>query len=323
MAIHIATLVELIKEWQPDVIHSLGLFMNWQNNPFTILEARRILGGKFSCPWIVSTWGADLDLYPFRGDQQRKEAEDVLSACDGLVIEGNRDIELARKFKFRGKVMAKIPAFGGVTWSAEDYCLPGPSSSRRVIVLKGRDNTDDVKAGGDPQGRAMTAMHAFQRCQDLLRDYFIVIVQSTPAIEMQAKILSAISGLKITTFPNTMSMPYKQWLNLLSSARIMIAITASDGLPSTLVEAMSFGVFPIHSGLDTIQEWITTEDNGILVPPEDIDAVTQALRSALTNDDLVDCAASKNRKIVEEWLSDSAIRNRVISLYELFCDWQI
>jgi len=32
------------------------------------------------------------------------------------------------------------------------------TSSRRVILLKGRDNTDHVLTGGDPQGRAMTAI---------------------------------------------------------------------------------------------------------------------------------------------------------------------
>lgn len=164
----------------------------------------------------------------------------------------------------------------------------------------------------------MTAMHAFQRCQDLLRSYSIVIVQATPAIELQAKILTAIAGLNITVFPNTMSMPYKQWLNLLGAARIMIAVTASDGLPSTLVEAMSLGVFPIHSGLETIREWIKDGENGILVPPEDVEAVTEALRCALLDDDMVDRAAQKNVEIVENWLSDSAIRNRVINLYESF-----
>jgi len=55
--------------------------------------------------------------------------------------------------------------------------------------------------------------------------------------------------------------------------RILIAVTASDGLPSTLIEAMSLGVFPIHSGLETVREWINDGYNGLLVPPEDVQAV--------------------------------------------------
>lgn len=316
--IHATYLAKLIKEWQPDVIHSLGLFVNWQNSALALLEARRILGGSFPCPWIVSTWGIDLDLYPNLGEKEYHETEAILKTCDGLVVEGSRDTALARSLGFTGKILAKVPAYGGVTWKAEDYCMPGPTSDRRVILLKGRDNTDNVNAGGDPQGRAMTAMLAFQRCQSLLKSYSIVIVQASPAIVVQAKILAATTGLNITVFPNTMSLPYKQWLNLLGAARIMMAITAYDGLPSTLIEAMSLGVFPIHSNLEIICEWIEDGKNGLLVPHEDVNAVAQALRLALTDDLMVDKAAEINADIISNKLSDTVVRSQVIDLYKAF-----
>jgi len=312
---HAIYLAHVIKYWQPDVIHSLGVFVNWHNNSMVLLMARQILEGKLPCPWIVSTWGADLDLYPNLGKKEHSEAEAVFSHCDGLVVEGERDFVLAKKLGFHGKVLAKIPAFGGVTWKAIDYCTNEPTSRRRVIVIKGRDNTDSIQSGGDPQGRAMTAMKAIQICQDLLRSYSIVIVQATPAIELQAKILVAITGLNITVFPNSMSMPYEQWLNLLGAARIMVAVTISDGLPSTLVEAMSLGAFPIHSGLETINEWIVDGKNGLLVPPENVHAVAEAIRIAVSEDELVDNAAELNASIVTKKLSDQVVRPQVIAMY--------
>lgn len=314
--LHATKLADLIYCWKPDVIHSLGMFVNWQNNSLALLEARNKLGGKFPCPWIVSSWGADLDLYPHLGETQWEETEAVMSSCDGLIIEGNRDIALAQKLGFHGLVLEKLPAFGGVTWKPEDICLPGPVSKRRVIVLKGRDNTDDVTSGGDPQGRAMTAMRAFELCQDVLQPYSIVIVQATPAIEQQAKILQATTTLKIAVFPNSISFPYKQWLNLLGTAKVVIAVTASDGLPSTLVEAISLGVFPIHSGLEIIRDWIQDGKNGFLVSPDDIHAVARALRTALVDDELVDNAAKINAKIIANNFSDPVVRSRVIRLYE-------
>ena len=113
-----------------------------------------------------------------------------------------------------------------------------------------------------------------------------------------------------------MSLPYEQWLKLLESARILIAVTASDGLPSTLIEAMSLGVFPIHSGLETVREWINDGENGLLVPPEDVQAVAGALRQALENDALVDKAAEHNLKLIAKTLSDSVVRPQVIDLYK-------
>ena len=311
-----AYLAKIIKQWQPDVIHSLGMFVNWHDNSKMLLEARHILGGKLPCPWIVSIWGADLDLYPHLGPFQYAQAQAVMEGCDGVLVEGDRDLELAKVFGFHGKSLGKLPAYGGITWKSQDYCISKLPSDRRVILLKGRDNTDTVAAGGDPQGRAMTAMRALELCQDILQPYSIVVMQATPAIENQVKILAATTNLKITAFPNSMSLPYSQWLKLMGTARILMAVTVSDGFPGTLVEAMSLGVFPIHSGLQTVREWIKDGENGFLVPPEDVQAVAQALRKALIDDDLVNRAGEINQELVSKNLSDAVVRPRVIDLYK-------
>lgn len=313
---HARFLANLIRDWQPDVIHSLGMFCNWRDNGIVVLRARDMLeGGKLPCPWIVSSWGADLDLYPYLGPKEWAEAEAILSSCDNLIIEGERDINLAKKLGFHGEVLAKLPAYGGITWKTQDYCPPGLPSQRRIVLLKGRDNTDHVSAGGDPQGRAMTALKAFKICRDVLSFYPIVIVQATPAIEKAAKALVA-EGMDITIHPNSVSLPYNEWLNLLGSARILIAVTASDGLPSTLIEAMSLGVFPIHSGLETVREWLTDGENGFLVPFEDPEAVAHALRTALEDDAFVDKVAERNLEIIAGNLSDTIVRPKVINLYK-------
>jgi glycosyltransferase involved in cell wall biosynthesis len=148
-----------------------------------------------------------------------------------------------------------------------------------------------------------------------LKSYPIVITQATPSVEAAAKALIA-DGMDITIYPNSMSLPYDQWLKLLGSARILIAVTASDGLPSTLIEAMSLGVFPIHSGLEIVCEWINNGQNGLLVPPEDVQAVAQALHTALENDAFVDQAAEYNLEMIATKLSDAVVRPQVIDLYK-------
>ena len=77
------------------------------------------------------------------------------------------------------------------------------------------------------------------------------------------------------------------------------------------------GVFPIHSGLETVREWIYDGQNGLLVPPEDVQAVAQALRKALENDALVDKAAEHNLEIIAKNFSESVVRPKVIDLYNL------
>jgi glycosyltransferase involved in cell wall biosynthesis len=72
----------------------------------------------------------------------------------------------------------------------------------------------------------------------------------------------------------------------------------------------------LHSDLEPIREWITDGQNGLLVPPEDLDTIIPALRRALTDDNFVERASELNAVIVENKLSDSFIRPKIIELYQ-------
>ena len=303
---HVLYLARLINQLKPDVIHSLGLNVNWNNMCLSVLQARRALGKKFKAPWVYSSWGTDLDYYARQSAEHRAEAEAVLKACDYYIAECKRDARLAQEMGFQGEFAGFFPAFGGVAW--EDFKVlrrAGPVSSRKTIMLKGRD---DIHIG-----RAMTAMTAFALCQDTLSDYRIVIGQAGKAVVSEAAALSATTDLKIQVLPY---LPYKTLLRIIGASRLLIALTVNDGLPSTLVEAMSLGAFPIHSDLDSIREWIRDGENGLLVPAEDSQAVADALQRALTDDELVDRAAEINARIVQEQLADAVVRPKVIEMYE-------
>jgi len=307
---HVLYLARLINQLKPDVIHSLGLNVNWNNMCKPVLQARRILGEKFKTPWVYSSWGTDLDYYACQSAEHRAHAEAVLKACDYHITECKRDARLAQEMGFQGELAGFFPAFGGV--ALEDLRAlrrAGPVSSRRTIFLKGRDQT----AGGDPVGRAMTAMKAFALCQDILSGYQIVIGQASQSVVAEAAVLSATTNLKIQVLPY---LPYSALLGIMGASRLLLALTINDGLPNTLVEAISLGAFPIHSDLEPIREWIKDGENGLLVPAEDPQAVADALRRALTDDELVDRAAEKNARIVQERLTDTVVRPKVIEMYE-------
>src|SRR5688572_21232909 len=59
---HLAQLGDLIEELQPDVIHSLGLNVNWTNLGLPVLAARRRGGAAARAAWLYSSWGTDLEV---------------------------------------------------------------------------------------------------------------------------------------------------------------------------------------------------------------------------------------------------------------------
>jgi len=300
----------LIQKLKPDVIHTLGLNINWKNNCLTTYNVKKSLGKRFPAPWIYSTWGSDLDFYARQSHKEARDVSLILPAVDYLITECTRDERLAYSYGFKGVCLAHLPAFGGVPLDAYSHLrTPGLCSGRKNIFLKGRDNCTN----GDPVGRAMTAMQAFELCEKDLAGYTIIINQASPSIHAKAEELSRTTSLKIQIIP---LLSYHEVLKILGSSRLFIALTVNDGIPSTLVEAMALGTFPIHSDLEPIREWISHEKNGMLVPPDDPEKCADFLRYALTDDNLVDTADQINMALIKDRMSDEVIKRRSMQVYE-------
>lgn len=305
-------LAKVIEEVRPDVIHSLGLNHGWQNLCLPVLEARRALGDRFQAPWVYSSYGQDFVGFRDLSAEHRAGIEAVLGACDYYIAECERDARLANEMGFRGEFLGYLPAFGGVDLERmEALRLPGPVSARRAIYLKGSDNSD---GRGDPIGRAMTAMRALQLCADRLRDYRVIVGQTSPSIAIEAPVLHALTGLDIQVLPVGRA-PHETIARAIGASRVMMAITANDGLPSTLVEAMTLGALPLHSRLEPIAEWIDEGVNGLMADPEDPESVAEALARAVRDDELVDAAAATNTRLVRERLSKEVVHPRVVDMY--------
>ncbi|HTY22856.1 MAG TPA: glycosyltransferase family 4 protein, partial [Desulfomonilaceae bacterium] len=294
----------------PDVIHSLGLNINWTNICLPVLRVRQELGSRHAVPWFYSSWGTDLSFYPSLSKENREDVEDVIRNCDYLATEHRHDWELAKQMGFQGRFVGFFTGFGGIEKqfapSLDALCVP---SSRRTILVKGRDIAD-----GDPVGRAMTAMDALSLCRDVLKDYHIAIfsAQFSKAVAEKLTMLSATTDLKLHILPH---ISYKNLMEVYQSSRIFLALTVNDGIPGSLLEAMSAGAFPIHSDLDSIRELITDGENGFLVPPDDPTAVAQALRKALTDNAIIDKAAAINTEIVKKEFLDEIVQPRVVAAY--------
>ncbi len=294
-----ARLSRLVETLRPDVVHS----MEMQAAGYLTREAKRLLRGRFP-PWIVTNWGSDIYLFGRQAEHEPK-IRDVLGACDYYSCECLRDVALAKTFGFRGTVFPVIPSAGGFDLAAAAALRrPGRPSARRTIVLKGYQHW---------AGRALVGLRALSRCADALAGYEVAVYSASPDVAAAAGLFGKETGIPVRIVPK--GTPHAGILRLHGQARLSVAVSASDGLPASLLETMIMGSFPIQSWTACADEWIEHGATGLLVPPDDPDAVAAAIRRALGDDGLVDGAAEKNARVAAERLDAAVLASRAADMY--------
>ena len=80
---------------------------------------------------------------------------------------------------------------------------------------------------------------------------------------------------------------HAQSLALLAASGFLICPSRDETMPITILEAMSLGKVVISADVGGIAEWLRDEMNGLLVPPENPEALAQAIELCLTDEALV------------------------------------
>jgi glycosyltransferase involved in cell wall biosynthesis len=293
-------LARVIGTVKPDVIHS----MEMQVESYPVLDVIKLLGGKLPAPWIVTTWGSD--IYHFKQfPEHLPKIKAVLSECQYLLPDCMRDVPLARELGFTGVIPMVLPGAGGYPVSDMRALIKEPDEKkRRIIMLKGYEGW---------AGRANNALQAITSCVDILKDYEIVVYLASRPIIEKVNAMPKNSGLNIRILPQS---PHHTILELFGKARLAIGINQTDGVPNAMLEAMTMGAFPIQSDTESTAEWITSGVNGLLVDPQDPSAIADAIRKAVTDDDLVEKAAKFNFELIVDKLDLSIVRPKVIEMYK-------
>lgn len=300
-----AQLAKVIARIRPDVVHSMEI----QHGGY-LTHAASLLRGNRMPPWVISNWGSDIYLFgrdPNHAAEHAPKIRAALAAADYYGCECRRDQPLGDEFGFTGRKWPVIPAAGGYRLDEmQRHRMPGPTSARRVVALKGYENW---------AGRALTALRAMRQCVAELRGYELHVYNAYhhPEVQRAAKELAAATGIALTLLPYS---SHEDMLRLHGRARVSIGLSISDGISTSFLEALVMGSFPIQTHTACADEWIDDGVSGSLVPPGDADAVARALRRALTDDALVDRAAELNAETARRRLDYGMIQRQVVGLYE-------
>jgi len=81
-------------------------------------------------------------------------------------------------------------------------------------------------------------------------------------------------------------------------AQILVLPSIHDGTPDTLLEGMACGFFPVACYLESIGEWITPNENGLLFDSTKQQSIADAIVTAIENKNLRRVAAGLNQEII-------------------------
>lgn len=294
-------LLRTIKILKPDIIHTL----EFQSAGYLALQAKQKMGKDFPV-WIATNWGSDIYLFS-RQEEHLPRIEGILKEADFYSAECQRDYRLADDLGMTAKPLPVIPNAGGMDLATmEAMRSRAPTSQRKMLLIKGYQTMF---------GRALTVLQAVETVAADLRGMKICIFLATPDVAEEAALLAARTGLAIEVIPQKNTMPHEDILSLHAQARAYVGLSISDGISTSMLEAMALGAFPIQTCTSCANEWIEDGVSGFIAPLDDVKVLGQMIKRAMTEDDLVDHAAAQNLETMRRKADYESVREVARSFY--------
>lgn len=285
-----------IKKLSPDTIH----FHEIQHGAYLFNEVAHEVKG--SARVITSTWGSDILLYS-QVHSHIPLIKNVLTWTDVLTSERTDDYSAAKSLGFQGEFIA--PMYITLGLPQEKLQIKPLPSLRRGIIIKGYQ---------DVTGRALNILRALDLLGRTLEGYDIYIysTEKSPAVRVQAEILATKHNLKIFLLEK---MDHSQLMEYFLKSKIYIGMAISDGLSTSMVEAMAHGAFPIQSENSAASEFIEHGISGMILDPWDIQKIASAIQQSLNDDSRLNKAAEINLEVIKRLYS---LDNGILQMKSLY-----
>jgi glycosyltransferase involved in cell wall biosynthesis len=278
----------IIRQLNPDLVHAMRI-------PFEGILAARALEGE-QVPLLVSVWGNDFTLFAKDSPEIARLTRRAMGRADALHPDCERDLHLAREYGLDAeKPFAVLPGNGGVR---TDVFQPGVLD----LDLRRRWNIPpDVPVIINPRGvkpyiRTDTFFQAIPLILAERPDVFFLGAMMEGNSVAEGWISRLQIEKSIVCLPFVSHDEMAQFFRL---ATITISPADHDGTPNTLLEAMSCGTFPVAGNIESVREWITSGENGLLFDQSDPASLAQAVLQALRDTSLRDRAVPLNQKLIQ------------------------
>ena len=253
---------------------------------------------------FITNWGSD--IYWFQQFPKHKQKiVQLLNIASFYSAECQRDIEIVRQLGYTGKTMPVIPNSGGINMDE----IPKdslPPSQRKKIMIKGY--TGFV-------GQALVAIKACELAADQLHGYEVVIYSASLKARLRALKLKHVHKVRVTILKKR--TPHHEMLKHFSEARVYVGISLSDGISTSLLEAMATGCYPIQTNTSCANEWVGAESRSIVKLDRHYE-ISDTIKFALSDYTHVDISSQRNYEFVQKYASSAAVSQVAVGFYNNF-----
>jgi len=266
---------EYIQRIKPDLIHAMRI-------PYEGMMSADAYSG---IPLIVSIWGNDFTLHAPSTALMSHYTRWTMQVADALHADCHRDIRLAHKWGLsQEKPTLVSPGNGGIR---SDVFYPAEKPVEEPVIINPR--------GFRPYVR-----------NDLFFKAIPLVLAKYPNAKFVCALMAGdtqaqawIRELNIAHAVELLApMPHFEMANIFRRAQIVISPSVHDGTPNTLLEGIACGCFPVAGDLESIREWITPHENGLLFDSTNPQSIADALVSAIENKNLRSKAAGLNQEMI-------------------------
>ncbi len=264
-----------IQQVQPDLIHAMRI-------PY---EGMLVADAYTGTPLIVSVWGNDFTLHAPSTPLMKHYTRWTMQVADALHADCERDIRLGKEWGFRAnKPTLVTPGNGGVR---SDVFYPPEKPVEEPVII-------------NPRG-----FRAYVRNDNFFKAIPLVLQKYPRAKFMCASMAGEsqagqwINELNIAHSVELLApMPHAQMAGIFRCSQIIVSPSVHDGTPNSLLEGMACGCLPVAGDLESIREWITPNENGLLFDATNPGSIADSIIEAIENKNLRQKATGLNTKLI-------------------------
>ena len=284
---------EFIERVRPDIVHAMRI-------PYEGMMAADAYTG---IPLIVSTWGNDFTLHAPSTRLMRHYTHWTMQVVEALHADCQRDVRLAQDWGFGVKKPSLVaPGNGGIR---SDVFYPPEKTVQEPIVLNPRGFRPYVR--NDMFFKAIPLVLA----RHPGAKFVFALMAGEPQVEEWIREFGIGHAVELLPPRSHAQMAEAFW-----RAQIVASPSIHDGTPNSLLEGIACGCFPVAGDLESIREWITPDENGLLFDPSDEHSIADAICLALENKGLRDNAAALNRELISKRADYGLNMKRAGEFYE-------